>query len=88
MESTCPSTSSLDDAWMFLGRSVPKVEVVFFTQIIIIYVVILTCIVNLSLGNGDSNLWTALLSSSLGYLLPNPSVKRQKLVLNRSGINV
>ena len=26
--------------------------------------------------SGDSTLWTALLSSSLGYLLPNPSMKR------------
>jgi hypothetical protein len=68
---------------MFLGNPIPKVEVVFFTQIIIIYIVIVTCIVNLSIGNGDSNLWTALLSSSLGYLLPNPTVKRSKLVLNR-----
>ena len=28
------------------------------------------------IGHGDSTLWTALLSSSLGYLLPNPSMKR------------
>ena len=29
-----------------------------------------------TVGHGDSTLWTALLSSSLGYLLPNPSLKR------------
>ena len=30
-----------------------------------------------TVGHGDSTLWTALLSSSLGYLLPNPSLKRE-----------
>ena len=33
-------------------------------------------IYNLTAGHGDSNLWTALLSSSLGYLLPNPTLRR------------
>ena len=33
-------------------------------------------IYNLTTGHGDSNLWTALLSSSLGYLLPNPTLRR------------
>ena len=32
-------------------------------------------IYNLTVGQGDSTLWTALLSSSLVYLLPNPSMK-------------
>ena len=27
--------------------------------------------------HGDSTLWTALMSSSLGYMLPNPSLKRE-----------
>ena len=63
----------------FLGRSVSKSEVVFCTQVILLYIVVLTCIVNLSIQNGDSNLWTVLLSSSLGYILPNPTLKKKKL---------
>ena len=53
-------------------------DVVFFVQIIIVYVVILTSLVNLTLQRGDNSeqkLWIALLSSSLGYLLPNPSIQ-------------
>ena len=65
------------DSWYILGRKVAKSETVFFSQIIIVYVVVITCIVNLSLDRGNSNLWTALLSSSLGYLLPNPKIKSQ-----------
>ena len=62
--------------WSILGRKLPQAEVVFFTQVVLIYLVIVTCIINLSRGQGDSNLWTCLLSSSLGYLLPNPTPKR------------
>lgn len=68
----------VSDNWQLLGYRVSKSEVVFFTQVVLLYIVIVTCIVNLSIKNGDSNLWTALLSSSLGYILPNPSLKKQK----------
>jgi len=77
MESPGESIESTNTEWKFLGRHVPKTEIVFFSQVIILYIVIITCIVNLSRGSPDSNLWTALLSSSLGYLLPNPSMKRK-----------
>jgi hypothetical protein len=62
--------------WNVLGYRFPKNEVVFFCQVIILYAVIITSIVNLSLQRDNGQLWIALLSSSLGYLLPNPSIKR------------
>ena len=66
------------ESWQCFGYRVPKSETVYFTQVVLLYIVILTCIVNLSIQNGDSNLWTALLSSSLGYILPNPTLKKNK----------
>lgn len=66
------STSSL---WHVMGRNLPRSEIVFFTQMLIIAIVIAASIYNLTLDRGDSNLWTALLSSSLGYILPNPSIR-------------
>ena len=45
-------------------------------QVVVLYTVIVVSIYNLTVGHCDSTLWTALLSSSLGYLLPNPSMKR------------
>ena len=33
-------------------------------------------IYNLTTGHENSNLWTALLSSSLGNLFPNPTLRR------------
>ena len=76
MDTTTPENVS-ERSWKVLGKSVPKTEIQFITQVIIIYIVIITCIINLSLANGDSNLWTALLSSCLGYMLPNPSIKNK-----------
>ncbi len=46
----------------------------FYFQIFIITVIIFTCIVNLSLKTGNMNLWIALMSSCIGYVLPNPKI--------------
>ena len=64
--------------WLIFGRLLPKNEVIFICQVVILYIVIITCIVNLSMRNGDSNLWTALLSSSLGIMLPQPTLSTRK----------
>ena len=66
------------DYWKVCGYGMNKSQVVYFSQIILIYTIILTCIINLSLNNGDSNLWTALLSSCIGYILPAPKIKESK----------
>lgn len=47
----------------------------FIFQMIIILIVISTSIYNITKGSGDTNMWTALLSSSIGYVLPNPKLK-------------
>jgi hypothetical protein len=82
--STTPSTASSgagagddDTQWHVwgLGRY-PKSEIVFFVQVFLIYIVVITSIVNLTLNKDEGKLWTALLSSSLGYILPNPSLKK------------
>ena len=68
-------TPDVADQWQLFGQRVPKQEAVFFSQVILIYTVVITCILNLSLTKDNSNLWTALLSSCLGYILPSPSIK-------------
>ena len=47
-------------------------ELVFMFQLITILIVVIACILNLSFNEQSSNLWTVLLSSSIGYILPNP----------------
>ena len=60
--------------WHCFGYTFPRREVVYFCQTLIVYIVILVCLANLSLGHSESNLWIALLSSCLGYMLPQPSM--------------
>lgn len=64
--------------WRLLGSNLPKQEIVFFCQVLIIYIVVITCVANLTLGRDEGKIWIALLSSCLGYLLPNPSLKTSR----------
>ena len=72
------SISTEDRSWIFMGTRLPQSEIVYFTQVIIFYAIIVTSIANLSLRTGLDELWTTLLCSSIGYLLPNPDINRQK----------
>ena len=80
-------SAHLPHVWSILGKKLPNKEVVFFTQVILLYVIIITCIVNLSRGAPDSNLWTCLMSSSLGYLLPNPKLENTTKKKNEEASN-
>ena len=70
--------SVTSERWDVLGSRLPKSEIVYFSQMIVVYTIILTSIINLSLKNGNSELWIALLSSAIGYALPNPNLKKSK----------
>ena len=67
---------SSGERWHLLGTRVPQAEIVYFCQMIIVYIIIITSIVNLSLQNGSTELWISLLSSCIGYALPNPKLKK------------
>ena len=74
----CTDASSEKDSnpWHLFGTVCPKEEIVFLCQLVVLYTVILISIYNLTTGHENYNLWTALLISSLGYLLPNPTLRR------------
>ena len=54
---------------------------VFLAQVILVYVIVCTCLYNLTVypDSSNSKLWTVLLSSSFGVLLPNPTLKRKNV---------
>lgn len=52
-------------------------DLLFVVQVFVILIVVITSVVNLSCENGNLQMWTALLSSSLGYILPNPKLEAQ-----------
>jgi hypothetical protein len=56
-------------------KNVCKADLILFTvQIAIIFIVVLTSLINLTLEYGNQNLWTVVLTSSLGYVMPNPKI--------------
>ena len=68
---------SLVSLWRVLGRKIPSQEMVFCCQMTVIFIVVIASIYNLSANdNQKTELWTALLSSSLGYVLPSPRLRR------------
>ncbi len=61
------------------GKHWPSTTV-FVTQVIIVYVVILCALINLTFyPEARQELWITLLSSSIGYLLPSPTIKKPKI---------
>ena len=50
----------------------------FFAQIIVVYMIIITSLVQISLRSLDKELWLMVLSSSIGYILPSPGLKFRK----------
>lgn len=80
MADTEGSTSSGEPSrWSFGKTKVPKSEIVFFTQALIILIVIVACICNLSKAECENEtLWSTLLASCLGYMLPAPTISKKK----------
>ena len=74
--SNSPSSHSGGSKWHFWGHKLPKSEIVFFVQIIIVYIVVIVSIANLTYGRSNDKVWIAFLSSSLGYILPNPKLNK------------
>ena len=76
---TCKrSRRSLDD--------VPYSELLLFsTQIIAILIVIFVSLINLTFEWGNQNLWTLMLTASLGYVMPNPKmdILREAIKINK-----
>ena len=51
------SLSSQGGRWNVFGSEVPKEEIVFFTQVILIYIIAITSIVNLTMEAKNDTLW-------------------------------
>ena len=64
--------------WTWCGRVVPKSVIVFFCQVLAVYIIICTSVYNLTVGTEPQSLWITLLSISVGYLVPSPVIKVEK----------
>jgi hypothetical protein len=67
IDSHLSGSSSNSDKWRFAGSTFPKSELVYLSQVLLIYIVVCTCLYSLVSAKGDSNLWSALLSGEYDY---------------------
>ncbi len=59
--------------------SVNRPDVILFSvQVVTIFVVVCVSLANLTLYEKNIELWIMMITSSLGYLMPNPKFKRVK----------
>lgn len=63
-------------SWIFFGQRVPRSQILFLFQVLVVLIIVIVSIVNLSLSTKCEELtvWVALLSSSIGYMLPAPKI--------------
>lgn len=59
-------------------QAFPRKEYVFFSQMVILFIVIVAAIINISISNGKQEVWLILLSTGVGALLPNPKLGKGK----------
>ena len=58
--------------------------ILFIVQVSIIFMVTSVSLFNLTYEWGNQNLWTVVLTSSLGYIMPNPKIKLNNGELEKS----
>jgi hypothetical protein len=74
-----PVGSEHSSVWRFpFGYKAPSRQVVFFVQVTVALIVILTAIINLTIpnftGEEEKNYWKIALSGTIGYLFPSPKL--------------
>ena len=73
--SNAPSTVSSSGRWKWCGESLPRGQIVFFTQMTLALTVIVASIVCLALERDNKEFWMVMLSGCMGYIMPNPNMK-------------
>ena len=63
--------------WSLFGGKFPKQEVIYLSQVALIYIVVIACVINLSIWGVNQSLWASLLSGCIGYILPSPKLRKK-----------
>ena len=71
-------TNSEKKSWKFCNNvTLPRSEVVFVAQMVVILILLTLCILKLSftkLSCEETSVWFSILSGLVGYVLPNPRI--------------
>ncbi len=59
-----------------MDRICPKSATVYITQMIVAIAIVAAAIINLSIKDTNTELWLSLLCSTIGYVMPSPSLKK------------
>jgi len=73
----CNSVSSTSNKWTILNNIFPQSEVIYFSQVILIYIISIVSLVNISLSQENSYIWSNLLCICIGYMIPSPSINNK-----------
>ena len=71
------SLSQKSRKWALFGEDFPREEIVFLCQFVILSIVIVFSLINLSVGNGNESIWTFLIGTALGALVPCPQMQNK-----------
>ena len=78
VEDIIENSSSENSLWRFCNSvTLPRSEVVFFTQAALIFIIVVTSLLKIALDKPsceDMSFWVGLLSAAVGYALPNPKL--------------
>ena len=63
-------------SWKYIGQTCNRSLVVFLSQFFVILVILACCIVRITLATNceKTTVWIAILSSTVGYILPSPKL--------------
>lgn len=63
-------------AWIFCRRKVPRSEIIFIVQAALVFALVSVSITCLAVAKTceETSVWIAILSSSVGYMLPSPKL--------------
>ena len=83
-ETTVPTLQSIssrdssvsNSAWRICNQKMPKDEVVFLCQVLVLFTVLCCSLYNLTTKDEKSPLWISLLNASIFVMCPNPSLGR------------
>lgn len=68
-------SSNTGSKWKCCHHTVPRDEIQYFVQIILVYLIVIASMINLSLDIPPKNLWISLASAGTAYILPQPVMK-------------
>jgi len=63
--------------WKVIDRNIARTKFILtLFQMFMIFIIIVSCILNISFGNGNGEMWVSFLGLAFGAILPNPKVKK------------